>query len=211
MSAEGGGGGHGASWIVTYSDMITLLMTLFIVIVTFGSRSQDRAGKKNDSLVGGKGGSGAASLTPFGGDKTAVLLRVTALGRSVIHGSESAPTYSDLSSEPVESVLSALKEAPPGRLSDNFCLRVSGDFLFADGDRLSESGARALGSIASAVRQLPYDIQIQVNSQERLPRASRVMQYLFQMANIHPGRIGIGVRPTDGDGETIRLLLVRNR
>ena len=69
MSAEGGGG-HGASWIVTYSDMITLLMTLFIVIVTFGTKQQDKYSKKNDSVVGGKGGLGAAGPATQGADAT---------------------------------------------------------------------------------------------------------------------------------------------
>ncbi len=212
MSAESGGGGHGASWIVTYSDMITLLMTLFIVIVTFGTKQQDRSSKKTNSLVGGKGGTGAAGHNSQGADRTAVMLRVTPLGRPVVHGSEAPPMYSDLPLEPVESVVNALDQTPPGRLSDNYRLRVSATFLFAGEERLSDSGTHALESFAAAVRQLPYDIQIQVNTAGRLPQAARVMQYLFQIAGIHPGRIGIAVRPGRDDGdEAIWIVLVRSQ
>src|SRR5437879_5595313 len=129
MSAEGGGGGHGASWIVTYSDMITLLMTLFIVIVTFGSKQTERFSKKNDSIVGGKGGTGAVGPTALGTDRTAVLIRVSQLGSPVVHGSEVPPLYSDPSSDPVESVLNGFTKTPPGGLGDNYRLRVPTAFL----------------------------------------------------------------------------------
>src|SRR5437899_1824267 len=121
MSAEeGGGGGHGAGWIVTYSDMVTLLMTLFIVIVTFGTKQTERYSKKNDSVVGGKGGTGAVGPNSQGADRTAVLVRLTPLGRPVVHGSEAPPLYSDPCPNPIESVLNEFQNPPPGRLSDNY-------------------------------------------------------------------------------------------
>src|SRR5579885_3441765 len=126
MSKKGeeGGGGHGAKWIVTYSDMITLLMTLFIVIVTFGSKEQDRYAKKLDSVVGGEGGTGAAGPTGQGIGRDSVLVRVSFLGRTVYTGSEAPPLYSDPYPEPAAAALRALEKPPLGRLSDNFAFRV---------------------------------------------------------------------------------------
>jgi chemotaxis protein MotB len=213
MSAEGEeeGGGHGG-WIVTYSDMITLLMTMFIVIVTFGSKDKDNYSKKNDSLVGGKGGSGATGDNARGADRSSVLVRVSPLGRAVLHGSEIPPIYSDPTADPIESVMKTLTDAPPGKLSDNFQMRVPIAFLFGNGDSLSEPGMRALGNLAHAISDLPYDLQIQVEDTTRFPQACRITQFLFQGCAIHPSRLGIAVRPGEHSSQGVFwLLLVRNR
>lgn len=213
MSAEGGGGGHGAGWIVTYSDMITLLMTMFIVIVTFGGK-EGKGGKKNDSLVGGKNGTGMAGpAIASEADKRAVLVRFTPLGRTVLRGSESAPMYDDPANDATESALQALDGPGLGRLSDNYYLRVPLGFLFASPDRLSPSGTRLLDLIARNVRSLPYDIQVRVSDPRHTPRAARVTHYLFQFASITPGRLSVGlVQPADEqDGESLRFVFARNR
>src|SRR5262245_8187400 len=142
MSTEGGGGGHGCGWIVTYSDMITLLMTMFIVIVTFGGK-EGKGGKKNDSVIGGKSGTGAAGpSTAKEVDKRAVLTRFAPLGRTVLRGSENAPMYDDPNNDWSDSVLQALEGPEFGKMSDNYFLRLPLSFLFAAPDRLSPSGTQ---------------------------------------------------------------------
>ena len=133
------------------------------------------------------------------------------MGRPVVNGSGAPPLYSDPSAEPIESVLNGFEETPPGRLSDNFRLRLPSGFLFATDDQLSDSGMRALQTIASAVSRLPYDILLQVDDPSRLPMAARVQQYFFTVAGIHPGRIGIGIGPVRSSDQAIWLVLLRNR
>jgi chemotaxis protein MotB len=211
--AEEGGGGHGAKWIVTYSDMITLLMTLFIVIVTFGSKEQDKGVKKLDSVVGGQGGTGVAGPTGQGIGRDSVMVRMSPLGRMVYSGSQTPPSYSDPSTQPVGTALKALKEAPLGHLSDNFAFRVPSSFLFDTAGKLSPSGTTFLRSMANAVRRLPFDVQVRVGSKSRAAAAAKVVQYLFADASLFPGRLGVGIcPPEDGVAEDEMLLvLLRNQ
>lgn len=209
---EEGGGGHGAKWIVTYSDMITLLMTLFIVIVTFGSKDQDKHSKKLDSIVGGQGGTGAAG-SGKGVAKDSVMVRISPLNRMVYKGSSAPPIYSDPYPEPASAALKALDEQPVGKLSDNFAFRVPADFLFDQAGKLSPSGMTLLRSVSNAVRNLPFDMQVRVASKSRVPSAAKVVQYLFANTGIFPARIGVAVcPPEDGVGEDdVLLVLTRNR
>ncbi len=216
MSKKGGGeegGGHGAKWIVTYSDMITLLMTLFIVIVTFGSKEQDRGSKKLDSVAGGMGGTGAAGPTGQGIGRDSVMVRMSPLGRMVYSGSQTPPQYADPSSDPAGAALKALKEAPLGQLSDNFAFRVPWSFMFDTAGKLSPSGMTLLRSVASAVRRLPFDVQVRVGKRSQTPAAAKVAQYLFSEASLFPGRLGVAVcPPEDGAAEDEMLLvLLRNQ
>jgi hypothetical protein len=213
MSAEGGGGGHGSGWIVTYSDMVTLLMTMFIVIVTFGGK-EGKGTKKYDSLLGGKSGTGATG--PSSGkeaDLRAVLLRFTPLGRTVVRGSENAPLYVDPANDWTDSALRALDGPELGTMADNYTLRVPLSFLFTSPDRLSSSGKHLLDLIARNVRSLPYDLQIQVTDPRHTAQATRVSHYLFQFAAFIPGRLGVALVRTaeEDDEESLRIFFIRNR
>lgn len=212
MSQEGGGG-HGASWIVTYSDMITLLMTLFIVIVTFGSKEQDKHSKKLDSVVGGKGGTGVAGAEKGGTSRDSIMLRVSPLGRMVYKGSETPPMYSDPYPDPGAAALHALEDKPMGKLSDNFAFRVSMSTLFQADGKLSKSGTTFLQVLANSVRALPYDIQVQVGSKDQAASASRVTQYLFQSSALYPSRMSVAICPNAEPKlkNEMLLVLLRNR
>jgi hypothetical protein len=203
------GGGHGGRWIVTYSDMITLLMTLFIVIVTFGSKEQDKGSKKLDSVVGGMGGTGVAGPTGQGIGRDAVMVRMSPLSRSVYSGSQTPPTYSDPGDQPVGTALKALTEQPIGQLSDNFAFRVSFDFLFDSGGKLSQSGMTFLRTVAGAVRRLPFNIQVRVTSKARAAAAAKVVEYLFSKAALFPARLGVAVcEPGNGAAENELLIVL---
>ncbi|MCC7494837.1 MAG: flagellar motor protein MotB [Fimbriimonadaceae bacterium] len=47
---EGGGGGHGAVWLVSYADMVTLIMALFIVLYTMSQVDAAKMKKLVESM-----------------------------------------------------------------------------------------------------------------------------------------------------------------
>ena len=54
-----------------------------------------------------------------------------------------------------------------------------------------------LHAVAANVRQLPYDIQIEVEDTRHIGKAVTLSQYLARQEYIHPGRLGVGVRDSD--------------
>jgi hypothetical protein len=210
MSKKGGdeGPGHGGRWIVTYSDMITLLMTLFIVIVTFGSREQDRGSKKLDAIYGGQGGTGAAGPTGQGIGRDSVMVRMSPLGRTVYSGSQTPPMYADPYPEASGTALKALEEKPLGKLADNYAFRVPSEFMFDSAGKISASGMTLLRTVASAVRRLPFDVQVRVNNRARVPAAAKVVQYLFTNASLFPGRLGVSVSPPEEGARDDEMVIV---
>lgn len=63
-------------WLMTYSDVITLLMTFFILLMTFSTSEPETFERMQKSMFGGGGASGIAGPTGEPIDKEAVLLRV---------------------------------------------------------------------------------------------------------------------------------------
>jgi chemotaxis protein MotB len=40
---HGGGGGHGAAWVITFADLVSLLMAFFVMLLSFSVQDQEKA------------------------------------------------------------------------------------------------------------------------------------------------------------------------
>src|SRR5262245_60262712 len=190
-----GGGGHGGSWLITYCDMITLLMAMFICIITFASKEPERYAKKKDSLMYGAGGTGIAGMMQRGMEQDSIVWRRRPMrGRVGPSGSEMPPRFSESALESTAEVLRGLEETGLGTLEDNYGIRVPLALLFASDGRISPSGKQVLQAVARNVKSLPYDIHLQVNAAANVAKAVMVAKYLWEQQGILPGRMGVGVR-----------------
>jgi flagellar motor protein MotB len=198
------GGGHGGNWIVTYTDMLTLLMAGFIVIVTFGSRESDKMAPRNDSVIGSQPGSGIAGGQRKGPDKESVVVRRPPMaGNAFDRGSEMPALHSDVPVEVTKSVQDSLEKASPDRLSQDFEIALPLGLMF-DQDALSTAGMKRLQEASRQVRNLPYDITVQVSKAGDFPKAVLAYTYLFQTCDLTPLRLGVGLAPSkDADGKLV--------
>src|SRR5690606_23130246 len=46
----GGGGGHGGAWIITFADLVSLLMAFFVMIVSFSTQEQEKVAHAAGSI-----------------------------------------------------------------------------------------------------------------------------------------------------------------
>ncbi|MFO1184167.1 MAG: flagellar motor protein MotB [Bauldia sp.] len=46
----GGGGGHGAGWVVTFADLVSLLMAFFVMIVSFSTQDSQKVAQAAGSI-----------------------------------------------------------------------------------------------------------------------------------------------------------------
>jgi hypothetical protein len=191
------GGGHGSSWIVTYSDMITLLMACFIMIITFASKEPEKLGQKKDSLVGGRGGSGVAGAMHELPDQDAVIWRERPLSSRDGKGkSENPAMYSDPGLPTTSEVMRALENVNAASINDSYSIRLPLALLFQSGDRLSPSATEIFHGMGRHIRQLPFDLLIQVDDAKYLSKAMAVAQFLMLKESIYPARLAVGTRTT---------------
>jgi hypothetical protein len=195
----GGHGGHGGSWLVTYCDMITLLMALFICIITFASKEPERYSKKQDSLLYGSGGTGIAGLLRQGMEQDSIVWRRRPMRARVgTTGSEMPPRYSESSLESTAEILRQLDQPAIGTLEDNYGMRVPISLLFSPDAKISPTGQQLLSAVARNIRSLPYDIHFQVNNPSDVPKAVMLSKFLWEQQGILPSRIGVGILEMPG-------------
>ncbi|HWG43746.1 MAG TPA: flagellar motor protein MotB [Gemmataceae bacterium] len=203
---------HASSWIITYSDMVTLLMACFICIITFSSQESEKFAAKKNSLLEGTGGRGiVGEIEKNRLERASVVWR---LRMRQAHGSESgaemAPMYQNPSANTSAQILRALENAIPGRLSDNFTIHLPRSLLFEKADRLSASGVRLLHVLAVNLHDLPYDLQFQVAQSDDIAQAVKLCGYLATREGYEPARLAVGSRPAVvGEDNSIWLVLAR--
>jgi len=193
-------GSHGGTWLITYCDMVTLLITFFICIVTFASRENGKQQhpRKRDSLLYGTTGTGLAGPKQLGMNHDSIIWRqLPACALPQRPGSEMAPLYSDPELEATAKALRSLEEPALGTLSDSYAMPTPLGLLFTADGKLSPSGGELLAVVASSLRRLPYDIYVQVDDPKNLPRAVTAAQHLIKHEGLAPFRVGVGVRTTN--------------
>ncbi|HZU38297.1 MAG TPA: flagellar motor protein MotB [Gemmataceae bacterium] len=191
--------GHGAGWIVTYSDMITLLMACFIMIITFSSKESEKYGRNRDALLSFGSSKGMAGPAHDGLDHDSVIWRVRPpLAHIGTSGSEMPPLHDDPGLEASQEILKSLQKSSDKTLKDSYTLRIPQSLLFEPNGHLSSSAPALLHALALNVRHLPYDVQIEVGDPADTDKAVTLCEYLFQHEMLHPGRLGVGLhRPAD--------------
>jgi chemotaxis protein MotB len=187
-------GGHGDKWLVTYCDMITLLIAFFICILTFASSENGNKShsRMRDSVIYGPGGSGA--LGSKGADADSVVWRQVLASVSFYGvGSSSAPSYSDPHMKVNEQVLDMLDHSAKTIFDENFSFRVPLSVFMKDANTFSPAGRRLLGNIAFGLRQFPFDLIIQIEDPDLFPIAFRLSKHLTELAGCPPSRTGISL------------------
>jgi hypothetical protein len=194
--SESGGGGHGGGWLVTYCDMVTLLMACFIMVITFGNKEPDKFSRQQGSLAGAKGGNGSAGADKKAIEKAAVVMRIRSPSSRVAEdGSEMPSLYADPSPDLAAEFLSGLETPVVGTLADDYVMRVPLGFLFDNAGRLTPAGTHLLHAVAQNLRRLPYDLRFLMDDAAAVPLGVAICQQLAQNEGFHPGRLSVGVHP----------------
>lgn len=191
---EHGAGAHGGKWLITYCDMVTLLITFFICILTFASKENGSKpyARQRDSLIYGTGGSGAV------GDKSAnadavVWRQVLSSVSLQSNGSSSAPQFSEPQLQGTDKVFDLLDKSGDTILDENFSFHVPLIVLMSDAKTFSPSGQRLLGNIAFGLRQYSFDLIIQIDHPDVFPIAFLLSKKLTDLAGCPPSRTGISL------------------
>jgi len=200
------------AWMVTYSDTITLLMTFFVMLMSFSTLDKEQFSKVRGSLQGHLGVIGTDRFNMDG----LMTRRNMESSRVFLDGYENAPEYEPMKyiQDDFRRQLKVVSHVAANILQyeltrDGFEIHVQAGMLFEPGSAVFRAHARdALGAVAAAIRHLPHRLRVrasgdmfflrsrgfQSRQQLAVERAARVCDFLTGERNIDASRLHVAAR-----------------
>ncbi len=195
--------GNPNEWALAYGDMITLLMTFFVLIIAMSSSSKEitkinNAEGTGDNLV-------AAPLTASG----IFAGKIASKSRMLLDADDFPPPISDLdlvredlvvfmTENKLFNVIDLMKTR------EGFTIRISTDILFDSGETtLKVENIYLLDKIAELLSVIPNNVRIDGHTDDRytddndagnrlsIARASRVCDYVIEEEMLATARFGV--------------------
>jgi len=205
-------------WLVSYADMITLLMVLFVVLFAMGRTDQAKlealrtslqkafsvevlAGAEPTSLKGGSGSSVIPAVVPL-----SITREVMAVTGETVPDPQMATALHEVREAlvqiPIPSDTSGSVEVGASR--EGIVISLAGNLLFDSGKSdLKPRGMTLLDTLAERLRTMPNEIRVEGHT-DNIPiatplypsnwelasaRATTVGRYLAEHSNIAPNRL----------------------
>lgn len=197
-------------WFMTYSDVITLLMTFFILLLTFSTTEPERFEKVTMSLFGSAGATGVAGHKHDQLDRSSWSQRVRPrAARIAMHGSEMPPIVNEPSKAAVGRGLESVSEEQANKdVMRSYSFELPLPTLVNDNDNLTQKGVQVASRLCSQLRSLPVHCAIELSSKSMGNRAAAFADYLYHVERIRPGQVGVGYA-NDVNSGSVRFVIQR--
>ncbi|MGR3301046.1 MAG: OmpA/MotB family protein [Candidatus Scalindua sp.] len=191
-------------WALAYGDMITLLMTFFVLIIAMSSSSTEIPEERNNQT-----GTGDNLIVADLKDSGIFSEKIRSKSRILLDADDLPPPISDLdliredlvvfmTENKLFNVIDLMKT------KEGFTIRISADILFASGETtLRAENIYLLNKIAELLSVIPNNVRIDGHTDDRytddkddgnrlsIARASRVCDYVIEEEMLATARFGV--------------------
>ncbi|MEW4490301.1 flagellar motor protein MotB [Thalassoglobus sp. JC818] len=197
-------------WFITYSDVVTLLMTFFILLLTFANSEPEKFEMMQQTLFGAGGSAGNIGHRDQTLDHASIVMRVRPTSsRLTLRGSEIPPMYTDVISEAMGRGLESLEESSELGKMRSFSFDISRDLFFDSKGDLTDLGRQHLGFLAAQMKKLPFDLTINSASTPQIIDSTKIATYLTMQSGVSIQQVAVGVLPHSNiSPRKIRLILI---
>lgn len=188
------------AWFMTYSDVITLLMTFFILLLTFATTEPERFEKSISSTFSSGAATGTTGKKKDGIDFDSWVNRIRPpAARIAMRGAEMAPITRDPAKVSYGDGLRALndeEEKENELTSHSFDVAVVQ--LFDSQNNLTSNGKLTCQMLSTQLRELPFQAAIQFSDEQHSEKLVGMMEYLFDTEMTRPGQVAMSLIKNKG-------------
>ncbi|NND98564.1 MAG: hypothetical protein HKN47_14685 [Pirellulaceae bacterium] len=198
------------AWFMTYSDVITLLMTFFILLLTFSTTEPERFEKVQPSFFGSSGATGVTGHPHEKLDRDSWSQRVRPrAARIAMQGSEMPPIVSDTTTQAVGRGLESVNEEQAKKdVMRSYSFEQNLALLVNEHNHLTQRGVQITSKLSTQLRTFPVHCAIEVSNRSMSQRATAMAHHLFHVENIRPAQVSVGF-VDDIESTAVRFVIER--
>jgi chemotaxis protein MotB len=188
------GAGEIPSWFMTYSDVITLLMTFFILLLTFSTNEPEFFAKVQVVAFGGGGSTGMAAESDALIDNDSTVLRYRpASARMTTRGSETPLTETGPVTETASKGLKSLEK--PHLLADANRIKIQSPMsvMRDDEGNPTASAQQHLSHLAQQLKYMPVELGFRVTNQEDADFCVKMAIAMTEELQVPLGKIAVSM------------------
>lgn len=196
------------AWFMTYSDVITLLMTFFILLLTFATTEPERFEKVTASVFGTSGATGVAGHKHDKLDRNSWSQRIRPrAARIAMQGSEMPPINKEPPKKAMGAGLEAIDEKTAAQdVMKSFVFELPVDKLVNRNLKVTASGQQVAAKLASQLRSLSIHCAFEVPDKNSSERMAIFAHHLYHVEGARPGQVGMGYA-SDVSSKTVRIVI----
>lgn len=180
------------AWFMTYSDVITLLMTFFILLLTFATTEPERFEKVTAAVFNTSGATGVAGHKHDKLDRNSWSERIRPrAARIAMQGSEMPPIIKDTASSAAGAGLESIsEEAAKKDVMKTFVFELPIDRLVNANMKVTQKGAQVAQKLSEQLRSLSIHAALEVSDRQMADRVCAFAHHLYHVQKARPGQIG---------------------
>ncbi|MCC9602008.1 flagellar motor protein MotB [Stieleria sp. JC731] len=183
------------AWFMTYSDVITLLMTFFILLLTFATTEPERFEKVTVSVFGRAGATGVAGHKHDQLDKNTWTTRIRSrVARIAMQGSEMPPIEKEIATAAIGKGLEGPSEDAAKRdVMKTFAFELPLKKMVGDDLKVNRQGAQAAAKLAKQLESLSIHCVLEISDRNLEDHVCAFADYLYHTEKARPGQIGTAI------------------
>jgi chemotaxis protein MotB len=180
------------SWFMTYSDVITLMMTFFILLLTFASNEPEFFSTFQVVAFGGGGSTGMASPSENFVNQDVPIARYRPnAARKATRGSETPPMETDAVQHTLSKGLKALEQTNLLADADRIRLLSPMSIMRTDEGELTAHAIQQIKMLAPQLINMPVELGFRTSSREDADFCIMVALAMFEDLGVPLGRISV--------------------
>lgn len=197
-------------WLLTYNDVITLLLTFFILLWTFSTQEPEVFEQMMLSVFGDGNSDGVAGKKEDALDRLSITVRERAMvSRLTSHGSVDPPIYTDIERNGIKKALKSLEERSDLAQYQRVTFSAARSTVFESNGDLSQLGKYQARTLAKQLVSQNLRLQILVADESSSAVAAVKMAEQMTIAfGVPLGRIAVGASSA-ADSSVVKFTLTR--
>ena len=198
------------AWFMTYSDVITLLMTFFILLLTFATTEPERFEKVTVSVFGGAGATGVAGHKQNQLDQDSWSQRVRPrAARIAMQGSEMPPIQHEIETSAMGPGLQSVTEEEAKKdVMKSYAFNLPLAKLVSPKLKVTQKGQQVASKLARQLSSLAIHCTFEISQRSLEDPVCAFAYYLYQVEGSRPGQVGTGFAD-DVETGMVRIVIER--